>query len=441
MNKQTSWQVFMVAFLLAAVLPHRAEAADITVDGSICTLVDAITAANTDTATGGCPAGDSGADTITLETNVTLAEAVPEISSTMTIEGGGFTINGDNGNFSVLKVSGAGNLTMNEVTVTGGIGTLKSSDSTNSFGGGIYNEGGTITLTNCTINGNTAFVGGGIYNESGTLTLTSTIVSKNTTAAFAGGIYNNGTVTLTNCTISENSSHSGGGVYNSDMLALTSTTINGNHAVYGGGIMNGGTAMLINSTISGNTAASGGGLYNANTATLISTTVSGNTADNTGTGGGIRNNYNGTLTLQSSIISGNMDADNEGNEVTDYSSITAASFNLFGHSSESNAQAFSGFTPGSSDVNAASDGDRPTALASILNTTLADKGGPTQTHALIAGSPAIDLDAACSAGLTKDQRGEPRPSSGCDAGAFEYNGTVPNSKKANLIPVYKLLLK
>lgn len=62
-------------------------------DGTACTLADAITAANTDTAKGGCPAG-SGADTITLQADAVLAAALPAITSAVTIEGGGHKIDG-----------------------------------------------------------------------------------------------------------------------------------------------------------------------------------------------------------------------------------------------------------------------------------------------------------------------------------------------------------
>lgn len=90
MRKQTYWWMLLTAAFLFLLAPWMAaQAADITVDESICTLADAITAANTDTATGDCPAGDSGADTIILQADVTLAAALPEISSTITIEGGG----------------------------------------------------------------------------------------------------------------------------------------------------------------------------------------------------------------------------------------------------------------------------------------------------------------------------------------------------------------
>ena len=317
--------------------------ASITVDaGGICTLADAITAANTDAPVGGCPAG-SGADTVTLAKDVVLAAALPDITSAVTIEGNGHKIDGANGNFSVLKISTAsGNLTLNETAVTGG---------GSGFAGGIFADGAAATLNNCTVSGNITSMGGGILSDSST-------------------------VTLNNCTIS------------------------GNKALfYGGGIaVRGGALSLNNCTVSGNTA-----VYDS--------------------GGGVSVKWGAAATLRSSIISGNSAP--VGKEVSGIDGVvTADSFSVFGHSGETSAEAFSGFTPGGSDVNATSDGSTPTALSAILS-PLADNGGPTMTHALVAGSPAVDLDAACSAGLSTDQRGDSRPSgAGCDAGAVERLASI-----------------
>ncbi|MGH9895384.1 MAG: choice-of-anchor Q domain-containing protein [bacterium] len=70
---------------------------------------------------------------------------------------------------------------------------------------------------------------------------------------------------------------------------------------------------------------------------------------------------------------------------------------------------FSNFTPGASDITATSDGTIPTALANVLDTTLADNNGPTETHALIAGSPAIDAAGPDCPPPATDQRGVARP--------------------------------
>ncbi|MCI5159105.1 MAG: hypothetical protein D3906_11860, partial [Candidatus Electrothrix sp. AUS1_2] len=329
-----------------------------------------------------------------------------------------------------------------------------------SYGGGIYNSGGTVTLINSTVSSNTAdSYGGGIFNvNSGTVTLTNSTITGNSAndpnAGGGGGIANvsGSTVILTNSTVSGNTAsyYQGGGIYNANGTAtLTNSTISGNTAMTagGGGIYNNysGTVTLTNSTISGNTASFyGGGIYNySGTVTLTNSTVSGNTSSSTASGGGIYNKS--TVTLQSSLISGN-EAAGIGNEVYNYGTFNAARYNLFGHSGETNAQAFAGsvaFTPGSTDINATSDGgSTPSALASILS-PLADNGGPTMTHALVAGSPAIDLDAACSTGLTTDQRGYPRPETvgtGCDAGSFEGGSISPAKNTAFLPAVYLLLL-
>jgi hypothetical protein len=108
-------------------------------------------------------------------------------------------------------------------------------------------------------------------------------------------------------------------------------------------------------------------------------------------------------------------------EFYDLDTIVGNSFNVFGHSGETSAEAFIGFAPGMNDVNAASDATN-TLLTDILDTNLTDNGGPTLTHALVSISPAIDLDTSCNGGLiTTDQRGYGRPVGlGCDAGAYEY---------------------
>lgn len=100
----------------------------ITVDESICTLAAAITAANTDGDTGGCVgSGTYGDDTIILGTDIILSVALPRISSTIIIEGGGyFFISGNNDKNigSVLYIVSTGNLTLNNTTVTNGTGHL-----------------------------------------------------------------------------------------------------------------------------------------------------------------------------------------------------------------------------------------------------------------------------------------------------------------------------
>ena len=331
-----------------------------------------------------------------------------------------------------------GKLTMVDSTVTG---------NTAAFGGGILNLYGTLTLTDCTISGNSALYGAGIYQYSGTATLTGTTISDNTIlsgSGSGGGIYSNGhsTLTLTNCTISGNSALSaGGGLLNSgySTAALTNTTISDNTAATNGGGLynvNYGAVTLTNCTVSGNTAnANGGGLYNGfyASATLTNTTISGNTA--TSNGGGLYNAYYGSATLINCTISGNSASGSGGGiyTVNGTTSIgnTIVALNLASSGTDVQGPVVSkgnnlvGVTDGSSGWVAS---DLTGTSAQPLNPLLAplgNYGGPTETMPLLPGSLAIAAGnvSLILSGTTTDQRGEPRLLNGAvDIGAFESQG-------------------
>ncbi|MGH8511056.1 MAG: hypothetical protein ACREU8_06635 [Gammaproteobacteria bacterium] len=197
--------------LLCALGQTPALAATINVGGA-CTLIRAVTAANNDTATGGCSAG-SGADTIALNpfgpsfppplttvNNSTYGPTgLPVITSEITIQGSTSffgTISRDSSApaFRILAVGATGNLTLQGIRVSGGASLFDP-------GGDIYNAG-TLTLTNTTVSDNTGGYGGGI-SSSGTLTLSDSRVSGNT-ANDGGGIRNDGILTLTSSTVSDN---------------------------------------------------------------------------------------------------------------------------------------------------------------------------------------------------------------------------------------------
>ncbi len=308
---------------------------------------------------------------------------------------------GDFGNQIAVEISG--------LTLTGG--------DVSGDGGAIYNREN-LTITSSTLSGNSASGyyaghGGRIYN-----------------AGDGGGISNFGWATVTSSTISGNSATSGGGIYNSGTVAVTSSTLSGNsasghYAVHGGGISNFGKATLTGSTISGNSARSGGGIYNSyfGTATVTSSTLSGNSAR---FGGGISSFGTATITITSSIVAGNI-APIGAEILSEISTVDLNNYNLLGDGSKTTAEAFNGVTPGGTDMTATSDGTHPTALTSILDTMLADNGGPTLTHALLPGSPAINAgDPTAIAGVDGiplyDQRGEgfDRVVGGrIDMGAFE----------------------
>ena len=192
-----------------------------------------------------------------------------------------------------------GNVTIDSLTITGG---NASGFYPTPFGGGIYAQGGTLTVVNSTISGNTANQGGGIDVEGGTLTVNQSTISGNTAGFLGGGIdVEDGTLTVNQSTISDNTAARGGGTYaQGGTLTVNQSTISDNTAAgvisitYGGGIdVEGGTLTVNQSTISGNTANAGssGGISNSGTLTVNQSTISDNTAASGG--GGISTSWDG----------------------------------------------------------------------------------------------------------------------------------------------------
>jgi hypothetical protein len=301
-----------------------------------------------------------------------------QITHNVTINGpgaGNLAVNG-NATFRVFE-NFASNVTISGFTITDG------SAGDENGGGGILNHGG-LTLSDNSIVNNHAFtrrndgIGGGISNSSGAaLTVTGCTINDNVTDCEGGGIYSsNAQLTLMDSTISGNSAQSfgppcvgfGGGIFSSGGKAtVTDSTVNGNTAFAGGGgIRNdgGGTLTIIDSTISENTAyfVFGGGISNDGNLTLTNSTMSGNSAPQ---GGAIHNEETTTIgdTLLNAGASGG----------TINGTATSLGYNL-----------------------ASDDGGGVlTGLGDQINTDpmlgpLQNNGGPTFTHALLPGSPAID---------------------------------------------------
>jgi hypothetical protein len=425
LQHRMAWSLAGAALLLAlgqgvgsaATITVTTNNPNIIADGQ-CSLIEAIVNANNDAATyPDCVAG-SGADTIVLpaNANISILDAngtnqyngpvgLPQITTQITIQGNGATISrpGSAPAFGLMAVTG-GDLTLQSITLTGGSGNC---------GGAVCNSG-TLTIKNSTISGNTAGSGsGGAVNNSGTLTIKDSAISGNT-AHYGGGVYSYffSDNTIENSTISGNTADAGGGVLSHwGFLTITNSTISDNAANHGGGVHNagGGGVTLTNSTITGNRADGGGGVYND--------------------GGCIRNEigqpfcFSATLTLNNSLITGNQAT--VGPEIENYtgSIVNANNFNLFGANGNAGV---SGFTPGPTDIVPS------VALSQILG-PLKNNGGPTQTHALVAGSPAIDAGDpngcrdSSGAPLQTDQRGFARNVDGnhdgiarCDIGAVEF---------------------
>lgn len=243
-----------------------------------------------------------------------------------------------------------------------------------------------------------------------------TIRGGATPGEHGGGIINLGNLTLLSVSLRDNiAGKSGGGIINdvgTSSLTIDNSTISGNRASdgAGGGINFGATGSLTitNSTITNNLATQdGGGVYVSSMATISSTTITGNVGDNDasglpGGGGGVWVGGGGALTLQRTIVAGNTDA-SAGAEAPDCAGGPASGgSNLIGN------------TEGCAYT--ADPTDKLTMSPQLG--PLADNGGPTMTHALLTGSPAIDgVTGTCEAA---DQRGVPRPQgTGCDIGAYE----------------------
>lgn len=308
---------------------------------------------------------------------------------------------------------------MTNCTISGN-GTASDGD-----GGGFYSEG-TLNLKGCTISNNSANRGAGAFSVAvgqyigGVLNLTDCTVSGNTASATGGGLYSGGiSISLVNSTVSDNKARSGGGgglISSHGIATLTSSTFSGNTAgQYGGGIYNYYcTATITNCTFFKNSAGPdyyGGGLYNDGySAALVFCTFSQNSATY---GGGVYNYHTGTLSLQNNIVAGNT-ASNQGSDAGPdvYATVSSSGGNLIG------------VLDGGSDGWQSSDlttGTRNQPLNPRL-ATLGNYGGPTQTMALLPGSPAIGHGVPVGK-ILNDQRGQGR-SGRTDIGAFQSGGFI-----------------
>ncbi len=310
--------------------------------------------------------------------------------------------------------------------------------------------GGTATLTNCTVSGNTANgTGGGLFLKGPTINLRMHDQRQHGDWGDGGGLANpgTGTATLTNCIVSGNTATQGRRRLDESRHGhghLTDCTISGNTAgTAGGGLANYGTATLTNCTVSGNTAgAAGGGLGNYGTATLTNCTISGNTA--TGNGGGLLNVSGANLTATNCTVSGNTAKNKDGGGLFNAGTAKLSNTIIAGNNASTGPDAdgtvlsqghnLIGITDGSSGwVSTDLTGTGSSPLNPLL-AALGNYGGPTQTMALLPGSPAID---AGSSSVPTDQRGVSRPKgSAGDIGAFESSGftmvTSGSGQSANI---------
>lgn len=400
-----------------------------------CTLTDAVTAANTDTAINGCAPG-SGTDLILFDSTISGSTIAPgqqlDISSDLTIDGSGrdITLSGGKAH-RVLHVASGQTATLKGLTIRDGHDEYLYGSYYHGSGGGISNDGN-LTVQDSTLLGNSASSGGGIGNN-GTLTVQDSTLSGNSVIYGGGGISNRrGTLTVQDSTLSGNSVFfNGGGISNHrGTLTVQDSTLSGNSAYfYGGGIDNYlGTLTLLNSTLSGNSAgAYGGGIFNSGSLTaqdsaltIQDSTLSGNSASE---GGGIYLR-NGTLTLRNSTLSGNSASSTGGGLHTISGTANHISNSVIANSTGGDCDL--GSTLDTNTVNWFADASCDnTADGEPQLQPLADNGGPTLTHLPLTGSGLIDASDSDTCTET-DQRGVKRPEDGdmdgtviCDIGAVE----------------------
>ncbi|MDR4504173.1 MAG: hypothetical protein MRK01_05170 [Candidatus Scalindua sp.] len=344
--------------------------------------------------------GDITIENSTVETNQSLGY---EDSSSFNTKGGG--IYNDGGTVTVTN----GTISDNAVGVYDGYGR--------GDGGGIYSKGGSVTLTSTTVSNNSLLAedgdGGGIFNEGGLVTLTNSIIEKNdaeySSYQTGGGIYNyTGTISVTSSTIARNRGFLGGGIHNSSgKVEIMSSTISSNSSESGGGILNDDTVLITNSTIAQNhSSTEGGAIENYGSMNIVNSTLAYNSADHGP--GGIFNWYTGTVNLKNSILAENILSDGDRKPSNCEGTLTSLGNNIIG--------------AGLCTILLESDITGDPRLGKFI-----DDGTPGYGHIpLLSDSPAIDAadEAACPG---DDQLGRIRPVDGnndgivvCDIGAVEF---------------------
>jgi len=418
------------------------------VGNGVCTLRAAIEEANAHAGSDGIffsiptsdPGYSNGVWTI-------LPNVLPSISDSVNITGPGadklIIWNLTTQQLPILNVTTSGTVNISSLTLGSIVGQAPSS------GSGIQNSNsGTVNVTNCRFINNlvssssdTPAKGAGIYNNSGTVHVTSSTFSFNRADSLfqshGAGIYNNtGNVSVVNSTLNNNNADAGGGIFNENgVVSVTGCTFHDNGvSYYGGGITSfAGTVNVTNSTFYANIAYSrqesgifgvGGGIANFGTLNLTNSTVTANYSG--GDGSGVFNGSTPAIAnVKSTIIAlnyGGVSFFYSGPDV--FGAFKSQGFNLIGEKDGS-----SGFTVAT---------DKHGTIASPLNPKLDPKGlrsngGPTQTVALVSGSPAIDkgTSVGLTGTLTTDQRGVPRSvdksgvtnaagGDGTDIGAYEF---------------------
>jgi CSLREA domain-containing protein len=382
-----------------AMFASDASAATRTVDTTADNgALTACTAAANDCSLRGAITNAASDDTIDFSPTVFATPQTINLATNISIFGKSLQINGPGANLVTVDAVGLNRLffinhgaTARTISIRGL--TLNGGDVSDNipFEGGVILHRGTagavFSLDGVVVTGGEALDGGGLYFENGTYTITNSIIYNNISYGSCGGVL----------------------VKFGGHLTITNSTVSGNTSVQnGGGICNQGSTVIVRkSTI---------------------------TLNQAGSGGGIHNYLFGHVTLGNSIVAGNTgvfanprhDLWNE-LHVTTGSPFTDEGYNVIGRLEGVNDSGVV-ITAGTPNANNDYAGTNAAPVNALLG-ALAGNGGPTPTHALLAGSPALDRGSAVG-GITTDQRGLARPfdniyiaspagGDGSDIGAFE----------------------
>jgi Ricin-type beta-trefoil lectin domain len=380
---------------------------------SVAGLISAVQAANTTQGGSSVTLTSSCVYPLTVPNNTTDGgTGLPVVAGHVSIQGNGATITrsaaAGTAAFRIFDVALGGSLTLNSVTLSNGL----ADDGVN--GGGAIFSRGSLTVTRATFSGNSSpaatGTSGGAINSSGSLTVSLSTFTGNT-AQEGGGIFDQSTTgagTVTDSTFTGNTAtiFGGGALVTADGATnLTHDTFSRNIATGsagGGAIDNDATVNVTDSTFTGNTAGTNGGgaVQNFGTATISWSTLSANSSP---FGANLHNFTTGSpMTVSNSIVANGLGG---GSNCSGSPAIVDGGYNI-------DSGASCGFSAANHSENSANPG-----LGA-----LASNGGPTQTMALAANSPAVNAIPATVPGCARstDQRGVSRPQGpACDIGAYE----------------------
>lgn len=405
-----------VALAVAAaggLVATSAAASAAVVPCSVSSLVSAIHTANTTPASSSITLTSGCVYTLAAANNTTDGgTGLPVITGHVSVSGSATIARSaaaGTAAFRIFDVASGGSLALNGVKLSNGL----ANDSVN--GGGAIFSHGSLTATGATFSNNSSpapmGTSGGAINSSGPLLTVSRSTFTGNVAQEGGAIFNQsvtGVATVTNSTFAGNTAtiFGGGAVVSADGTTnLSHDTFSHNTAANtagGGAIDNDATVNVTDSTFTGNTAGSNGGgaVQNFGTATISWSTLSGNSS---AFGANLHNETTGTpMTVSDSIVAHALGG---GTNCSGSTAVTDGGYNI----DDGTSCGFSATSHSKSSTN-------PDLGA------LASNGGPTQTMALAANSPALNAVPAAVAGCAggTDQRGVSRPQGpACDIGAYE----------------------